>query len=166
MSDYDLNTSTGEMRQPLLRYGDRRARTRPGSSTSGVQPACLNSPPSGLIDQPYLMPRAGGQRETAAQPGRLIVGQAALQQYRQLMDAQQSREAMRGSIVELLEGGASVEPGPLTARLRRVEQRRFSAPEIERLLGARQLEELRSQLQPIVSVQLIVEVASPQLRYR
>jgi hypothetical protein len=98
--------------------------------------------------------------------GRLVVGQAVLHQYQQLMDAQKQREAMRESIVQLLQAGAPVEPGTLTAHLRLQEQRRFSAEQLERLLGAAQVERLRSQLQPSVIVQLIVEVPSTQARHR
>jgi RNA-directed DNA polymerase len=44
------------------------------------------------------------------------------------------------------------------------QQRRFSAEQLERLLGVSQVESLRSQLQPIVSIQLVVEPSSPPAR--
>ena len=108
--------------------------------------------------------RNGRDRVTGMAPGGcLVVGQATLEQYRALLQAQNEREALRKYIVHLLEAGATVEFGPLTARLRRA-QRRFSAEQLERLLGVSQVESLRSQLQPIVSIQLVVEPSSPPAR--
>jgi hypothetical protein len=96
--------------------------------------------------------------------GPLIICQAVLRQYQQLRDAQRARETLRTSIVELLESGANIERGAMTAYLKRQEQRRFSAEQLERLLGTRQVEELRSQLEPIVVMQLIVEDSSHERR--
>jgi hypothetical protein len=166
MSDKYSNGATGGMEQPRLQYGARNSSRRPRSCPASRPPAQPASPASGLIDRSAELISDNISPEMVVQSGRLVVGQAVLHQYQQLMDAQKQREGMRESIVQLLQAGAPVEPGTLTAHLRLQEQRRFSAEQLERLLGANQVELLRSQLQPIVTVQLIVEVPSTRSRHR
>jgi hypothetical protein len=158
MSNRGSNMNIYGAQQPPLPYGDRRSSRRSRNSPESGPPA-LTSPFPGFIER-SVEPSINSIRPVASVPsGRLVVGQEALARYRELIEAQKQREAMRGSIVQQLEAGAAIEPGMLTAHLRRASQRRFSAEQLERLLGAEQVERLRVQLQPVVTVQLIVDVA-------
>jgi hypothetical protein len=149
MTDRDFKEARSGMQRSSV--GRRRA------GASAIRPVLRQFDPNVL---PAMPPAENGRPFGKANSESLIVGQAVLEQYRQLMDAQRERESLRESILEQLDKGAAVERGPLTAYLRRQEQKRFSADQLERLLGARQVEILRSQLEPIVTVQLIVELCS------
>jgi hypothetical protein len=159
MTNRNATDLGGEFERPVLQYG-RPARGR----RAGSRPPVFSRGTSEPIDRSSTSSREGARPTDLPCSGALIVGQAVLQQYQQLMQAQRRRESLRESIVGLLERGANVEAGVLTAYLRRTEQRRFSAELLERLLGTRQVEILRSQLEPIVAVQLIIEPCSGGFR--
>jgi hypothetical protein len=137
---------------------------------AGHAPGNVGSPPTveGCIGPSLTCqsPPVGDQRRVPVRSGALVVGQEMLREYQRLQEFQRRREAMRESIVEMMEAGATIEPGMLTANLRSTQQRRFSAEQLERLLGAEEVERLRMRLEPIVAVQLIVGPPTPRSRRR
>lgn len=68
---------------------------------------------------------------------------AALEELR-LVAAEQKR--LRQHILTLLDQGAAIEPGPLTARVVVQEHRRITNSDLRRLLGDARVEEMRSQV--------------------
>ena len=59
-------------------------------------------------------------------------------------------------LMELLDEGATVESGNLTAEIRQVAARRVDFPKLVAVIGTDRAEELRSRVEPSVSRQLIL----------
>jgi hypothetical protein len=69
----------------------------------------------------------------------------------------QKREVLRKNLLNGLEVGAAVEPGDLTAEVRRNHRRELSGPKLLPLLGKAKVEELKLAVEPTVQVCLIVQ---------
>jgi hypothetical protein len=166
MSDQLLATNLKALRElteriRIQRDAQRAAGQAPGNVGSPPTVEDYNGPSLTCQSAPVDAQDRAHVRSCAS-----VVGQEMLREYQRLQEFQRRREAMRESIVEMIEGGAAIEPGMLSAHLRSTEQRRFSAEQLERLFGAEQVERLRMRLQPIVVVQLIVEPSTPRSRHR
>src|SRR5262245_3164487 len=93
------------------------------------------------------------------------ITQAELNRYQELKasleQAQKQLDGLRRGLLARLEAGAHVEPGPLQATCRVVNQRRLTAASLVPLLGKARVEELKNQVLPVAQRHLIVR-ASPQ----
>jgi hypothetical protein len=85
-----------------------------------------------------------------------VVTQEILSVYRQMSEAVNIKEKLRNKIIADLDAGAVIEPGPLTARIRICEQRRFNAKALATVLGATWVNEVKPQLPLSTTRQLIV----------
>jgi hypothetical protein len=79
-----------------------------------------------------------------------VVTQEQLAEYARLCEISRRKDALRDQIVGLLECGASVVPGPLTARVEVAERTSPSWPELRKILGHSGVKALRAQIQPTV----------------
>ena len=78
-----------------------------------------------------------------------------LAEYRKLTDQWKclcnNLETRRESLIARVKAGARVEIGPWLPQLVRIEQRRFSAQAVARVLGTEAMEAIRTQLTPSVA---------------
>lgn len=98
--------------------------------------------------------------EDQAQPTPPAVTQRLLRTYhdlrRQVDSLALAREELRVHIVNLIEAGAAVEPGRLTCRIRRTNQRRLSKAAVVAALGGEEYERLVASVRPSVQRSLQV----------
>jgi hypothetical protein len=132
---------------------------RQGSSLPETSP-----PPSssGLLQSATSPMTNGGNPGAGAVP---VVTQQMLRRARELHTEAEEYERVRQAIRELLQAGAQVEPGELTATLRTTESHRICWPTLERLLGVERVAELRQQVEPSICRQLYISTFDdPQIR--
>lgn len=84
------------------------------------------------------------------------ITQAMLAEYEELCRQEQVRQERRLVLIDLLEDGAAVEKGPLTARLDVSDRVVCSWSKLDELLGPETVESLRSLIEPTVFKQLKV----------
>ena len=80
-----------------------------------------------------------------------VITQAMLAETRHLREQQKRYEVARQEIVALLEFGAVIEPGPLTARIEKHSQQRLSESKLSALLGADVVKRWKVQVEPTIS---------------
>lgn len=106
---------------------------------------------SGNQPSPSVTPRPTGE----SAPVSPRVTQEMLAAYAELREVTRELRKVAGElreeIMNSLEQGGEVEPGPLTAEIRTAEQQRFSLAKLSRLLGEQRAQELQSQIEPTVS---------------
>ena len=107
---------------------------------------------------PVYQPAAIAAANSEAEP----VTQAMLEEYQGLIEASTRRAALRQQIMERLDAGAAVESGPLTALIHEHADHRFTYKNLVVLLGEARVAELKLQVEPTVSRQLIVHAPSEE----
>jgi ribosomal protein S1 len=85
------------------------------------------------------------------------VTQQMLQEFMELKAQADRKESLRQQIVNLLEAGATVEPGALTAFVHRTQQRLLSGKALVPILGEKKVQELKELVEPTVVRQLWVQ---------
>jgi heme oxygenase len=104
----------------------------------------------------------GGNPGAGAVP---VVTQQMLRRERELNTMAEEQTRVRQAIRELLQAGAPVEPGELTAELRVVESRTFSKNILEKLMGVERVAELREQIEPSTCTQLYIRRSPDPSRF-
>lgn len=110
---------------------------------------------------PFCNPVSAVRREQSTEiqsaPSRAgIVTQEMLAAFQELTEVLHERDALRSRIVTMLNSGATVEAGPLTASVRISKQAYFSFDKLANLLGVDEAENLRDQIERTVRQMLIV----------
>jgi hypothetical protein len=77
-----------------------------------------------------------------------VISQAELAELLRLREQNRRHNELRNKLTNLLERGADIEPGPLTAHIDRKSQTRFSKSELIRLLGETKVTQLQRRLTP------------------
>jgi hypothetical protein len=85
-----------------------------------------------------------------------FVSQDMLRQYKDLKILAEQKEELRKQILKLLEAGACVEQGPLSAEVRSYEQRLLNAKTLMPILGEHGVQDLKDSVEPTVVNQLWV----------
>jgi hypothetical protein len=70
-------------------------------------------------------------------------------------------QSLRNDVLARIDGGAAIEPGPLTARVVPVEGRRVTWPLLIELLGPAEVRRLRARTPPTLCRQLRVMPTGP-----
>ena len=96
------------------------------------------------------------RRRRPAHPSPPVIPQSLLAEYRDLTALLRERQQLRDQIFQMLELGATVEMGPLSAQIREVQSCTLSAGKLTAILGEERVEELKQQVESTVSRQLVV----------
>jgi len=83
-------------------------------------------------------------------PSMVVVSQADLADFLQLREQFRRHKEVRDGLLALLEAGAPVEPGPLTARVRRVPRQLLCPRTLTPVLGEDRVQELLARVEPTV----------------
>lgn len=142
-----------------IRGARRPTSRRPNALFPGNAPQ--PRPSESLYVQVLPNPTAG----VATSP---TISQAELHTYLALKEQEKALtelvERLRRTFLERLAEGATIEPGPLTARSTVVVTRRFSFDEIVRLLGQASANSLRERLRPCEQTHLLVKTVDGDAR--
>ncbi len=93
------------------------------------------------VDQPKVTP---------------IVTQMILEEFCELKQDSKRLKVLRKEILDLLESGATVEEGNLTAIIQRQQQRSLTRAMLIELIGSERVEELKSKIEPFEAISLWV----------
>lgn len=132
-------------RQPRT---DRQSQRHAGNPSSQAQPSETSETSSAL----ERLDNLGNNWE-----GRVIIPQAVLSEHQRLSELVRERRRLRDRLIQLLDAGASVEPGPLYTNVREVVSCAFSAAKLTAILGEDRVAELRRQIEPTIARQLVVD---------
>ena len=76
--------------------------------------------------------------------------------YEDLKSLERQKDRLRAHLLRLFEQGAEVEPGPLTLEVKEREERRLSFARLCRVVGEAGVEQLQSQMEPVLCRYLYV----------
>lgn len=88
-----------------------------------------------------------------------VITQAMLEEYEVLKKHEQRKKELRLQLIALLDAGATVESGTLTAFIHLHEDRRFTHTNLLPFVGPAGVEELKQEVQRTVQKQLVVTAA-------
>lgn len=97
---------------------------------------------------PHEAPYATRTTMSPAAPG--VITQEMLGAFLELNEVLRERDSFRQRIMDMLDAGVPIEPGPLTAHLSEIEQRRFNTSSLIAVLGAEGVERLKMLIRPTV----------------
>lgn len=91
------------------------------------------------------------------QNDKAVVKQSQLAELCRLREQERRCDQLRRELVELLESGAEIEQGPLTAFVEIQSQRRITSTKLAALVGAEQVELWKLEIEPTVSRMLRIK---------
>lgn len=95
--------------------------------------------------------------ESHCRATKATITQAQLAEMMEMRDLARRADALRREIVALLDAGAEIEPGPLTAWVHRQDQQRLTAEKLAELVGADQVATWKRQVPATVTKVLRIE---------